>query len=593
MQTLLITSRFILPLLGEYVDSGYRAPRDRVLYSLRSNAQYYLIVLSCGILGLVYLFFQHGFHTESVKSLVMALAYCVGLIQAVLLLGHGLVAVPRHLFRSAGNRLRRLQTRAPKLHDKLDDAVIELQDLNHQLEQLKMRKNGLSRDMEEWVEDLADTGPYALLDSTSLPTSSRNNAVPAVVTDRYLADLGRRLNRARHKVIRFTYTWNRLVQEATDTQAAIDSVASKRLEFQKDSSRPRILQIPMVTPHVRYLLHTRIYPGTRIAFGGVLALASLSIIWSELVKFAAPQISMISITVVRYVEGEPKVGFGGQLLSFLWILYMCTCTLSSLQDVKVWGNRALVRRNTYGESACWYACQVAKLTVPLTYNFLTFTPRNVHQKTKFYNFLGKLIVLTPLGKGFDYFFPMLILIPAAATLFNVYSRAKKLLGYGIIDHDDEDSSPFGTGTWREGRDLIEREIQDRASSDSAALLNRHPGESAGESPPSQSSNRPSRVPTMYIPPPEESRTAQRQAERLTAATEAAVEHDENFFSDFAHRVRNTFDNVERPDWLPDFGKRPKWMGGENRDGPDQGSGSNDNIGRWFGGRSENGRIRLG
>ena len=587
--------RFILPLLGEYTDSGYRTPHDRMIYSLRSNAQYYLIVLGCATLGLVYLFFQNGFHTESVKSLVMALAYCVGLIQAVLLLGHGLVAIPRHLFRSAGNRLRRLQTRAPIVHDKLDDAVTELQDLNRQLEQLKIRKNGLSRDMEEWIEDIADNSHYALpVPTTALPTTARNSAIPAIVTDRYLADLGRRLNRVRHKVIRFTFTWNRLVQEAIDAQSVIDSVAIKQLEFKKDTSNYMILQVPLVTPHMRYLLHTRVYPATRVVFGAVFAIASLSIIWSELVKFAAPQISMISVTVVRYADGEPKVGFGGQLVSFLWILYMCTCTLSSLRDVKVWGNRALVRRNTYGESACWYACQVAKLTVPLTYNFLTFTPRDVHTRTTFYKFLGQLIVLTPLGKGFDYFFPILILIPAIATLFNLYGRAKKLLGFGIVDDENEDSSPFGTGSWREGRDLIEREIQGRSSSDSAALPSWESPGSRDDIRPPRSNGPASRVPTMYIPPADDSRTAERQAQRLAAATEAAAEHeqDENIFSDFAHRVRNTFDNVERPDWLPEFGKRPKWMGGQNREGPSGESRSNDNMGRWFGGRSGNGRIRL-
>ncbi|KAL8993135.1 MAG: hypothetical protein Q9169_006578 [Polycauliona sp. 2 TL-2023] len=65
-------SRFILPLLGEYIDSGYRTPKDRFIYSLRSNGRYQLIVLGCGIGGLGYVFLQNGFHGTSVKALVMA-----------------------------------------------------------------------------------------------------------------------------------------------------------------------------------------------------------------------------------------------------------------------------------------------------------------------------------------------------------------------------------------------------------------------------------------------------------------------------------------------------------------------------------------
>ena len=99
----------------------------------------------------------------------MALAYCVGLIQAVLLLGHGLVAIPRHFFRGTGTRLRRMQTKAPKIREKLEDATVEMQDLNRQLEQLRQRKTGLSKDMEDWIEELDESGVSWQI--TSLPVS--------------------------------------------------------------------------------------------------------------------------------------------------------------------------------------------------------------------------------------------------------------------------------------------------------------------------------------------------------------------------------------------------------------------------------------
>lgn len=65
-------SRLILPLLGEYIDSGYRTPKDRIIYSLRSNARYQLIVIACAAAAGIYVFLQNGFAGGSVKSLVMA-----------------------------------------------------------------------------------------------------------------------------------------------------------------------------------------------------------------------------------------------------------------------------------------------------------------------------------------------------------------------------------------------------------------------------------------------------------------------------------------------------------------------------------------
>ncbi|KAF3491601.1 LMBR1 domain-containing protein [Arthroderma uncinatum] len=40
----------VLPFLGEYLDSGHRSPRERMLYSLRSNARYQLTLLACALL---------------------------------------------------------------------------------------------------------------------------------------------------------------------------------------------------------------------------------------------------------------------------------------------------------------------------------------------------------------------------------------------------------------------------------------------------------------------------------------------------------------------------------------------------------------
>ena len=59
-------------------------------------------------------------------------------------------------------------------------------------------------------------------------------------------------------------------------------------------------------------------------------------------------------------------------------------------------------------------------------------------------FLGQNINLTPLGGGFNAWFPLFILIPVIFTLFSLYDKIKGVLGLGdfggwiIEDDDDED-----------------------------------------------------------------------------------------------------------------------------------------------------------
>ncbi|KAL8852103.1 MAG: hypothetical protein Q9221_003033 [Calogaya cf. arnoldii] len=500
-------------------------------------------------------------------------------------MGHGLVAVPRRLYRNANisKRLRRIQSQAPVVDEQLKDSITVLEVVESQLTQLRQRKNGISRDHQKWIEELSDGS--SLPESRRLPTTSHlsNATIPAVITDRYLAELSRKLNRARHKRLRFIDTWDHLVQDAVDTQAILDASASKRLDFGTSSPYSSSLseRVSILTPHTRYILHYHVLPAFRIFFAAILALASLAIIWSELVKYIAPKLSIIRFTVVSPSNsGDGKVNFAGQIMASFWMCYMCTAALASFSDVKVWGNRALVKRNTYGESGTWYAGQVTKLTVPLAYNFLTFLPPETHRETTFYKFLGQLINLTPLGKGFDYFFPIFVLFPVCATLFNLYGRVKGVFRFDLVEEDDDDAS--GDATWREGRTLIERDVNGRSR---LQLNDRDAGRS------SQTPYRDNVLSGTSRPTPATS-SQQQAPSRLAAATAAAESEDENFFQGFAHRVRNTFDTMERPDWFTE-GRRPKWMGGAEGSGGENGRAeAGRGLGRWFGGRPEDGRVRL-
>ncbi|OAA53830.1 lmbr1 domain containing protein [Niveomyces insectorum RCEF 264] len=471
---------FILPILAEYSDAGYREPKDRFLYSLRQNAQYHVMVFGSGIVGLVYVFVSYGVSVTALKGLVMALAYCWGLVLAIYLMGHGLVAIPRRLLRTASpsRRLRRLQSQAPQLYEKLEEAEMDLEDVELQVAELGRRKAGTALDFRAWIDELHDgaSRPEAHpAPGAMAAVEEAARSLPTVITKKYMADLTRRLVRARHARSRYLSEWNRLLQDYSETQTILNSAASQRLEWGPHSGgRGRggwTGRLTLLTPYTRYLVHYHVVPWTRLVLGVVLAAASVSIVWSELVKAALPSASFVRLSVVHHWTGEKgQVGFAGQLVATLWILYMCAAAFVSITEAKVWRGRALVKRNTAHESAFWYASQVARLSIPLSYNFMTFLSKAVYEKTVFYDFLGRLINLTPLGTWFDYLFPAFLLVPVLATLFGLYGKARRLFGLAdrvdaefIPDyHDDEDAGAgdrsYGAGSWRAGRDLLEREL---------------------------------------------------------------------------------------------------------------------------------------
>ncbi|KAK4044006.1 LMBR1-like membrane protein-domain-containing protein [Parachaetomium inaequale] len=632
---------FILPILGEYSDSGYRDPKGKLLDSLRANAQYYAMVFGSGALGLIYVVISYGHFSESLKSTVMALAYCWGLILAIYLMGHGLVSIPRRLFRNANvsGRLRRIQTQAPKVYEKMDDAEMDLEDLELQVAELSRRKGGSASFFQDWIEELVDMTNLPESQpgrATAVRGSGNQSPLPNVITEKYLAELTRRLVRARHARSRYLNEWNRLLEDAVKTQAILDSAASKKLESGKASPSAGFWDRHTVfTPYTRFLFHYHLVPYLQIALAAILSLASVCIVWSELVKGLFPQLSVIRYSVIHHeVASKGQVGFAGQVIAAIWMVYMCAAALISITEIKVWRGRALVRRNTAQESAFWYASQVARLSVPLTYNFMTFLG-SIYRDTVFYDFLGQLINLTPLGKWFDYLFPAFILLPVCATLFGLYGKVKRVVGFGVdvLDDGDEDTdergAAFGTGSWREGRDLIEREL----NGTSAAIRARRGGGDigggggGGRSAPVLSIPRAGRrdggsttagggpttpfgtSPTagMTAGPSStrpQANTSARRVGRATAAVPDGEPDDENFFEAFGHRVRNTIDTLDTPKWLQDIGqgiKKPKWMGGDGDEGHGGGGGAREggsDVRRWFGGggggggESGEGRIRL-
>jgi len=558
-------------------------------------------VLGSGILGIIYFFISYGPSPTALKGLVMALAYCWGLVLAIYLMGHGLVAIPRNLIRnaSASGRLRRLQSRAPKLYENMEDAILNLEDLEVQVSELSKRKTGSARDFQDWIEELSDI--CSIPDTrprSAIPRDADSRIIPTVITEKYLADLTRQLVRAKHAKSRYTEEWDHLLRDASRTQAILDSSASRKLDFGAASPSSSVFEkLTILTPYTRYLLYRQIVPWLRILAGGFLGLASICITWSELVKGAFPSLSVIRFTVVHHWTGDSgRVGFAGQVIAAFWIMYMCAAALHTVTEVKVWRGRALVRRNTAQESAFWYAGQVARLSVPLSYNFITFLSPKIYKKTVFYNLLGRYIDLTPLGDWFDNLFPMLILLPVLATLFGLYGKVKRFFGFGVDivdDEEDENTAGYGTGSWREGRQLIERELN--GTSISRRLEEAASRGASGRAQPilTVPSARAEGARTPFATSPSQRELTTQSTSRRTprGAELLEPEDDDNFFANLGHRFKNTMDTMDTPKWLQEIGdgfKKPKWMMGGGDEGAASGSRStadnnSNDIRRWFGG----------
>ncbi|EWC43441.1 hypothetical protein DRE_07582 [Drechslerella stenobrocha 248] len=607
----------ILPILLSYHASGHRDPRKRLSEAVRENIRYQIIMLTIGIIGLIYLIATNGFNPDAIKSLVIALSYFYALTFAVFLMGHGLVALPRNLWRDASvaARLRRLQTKAPRIHENLTNATEKLEDLEKEVLAIRKRASTSTTapEFREWIDELVENLQLPESNTNQPTTSTRQDRsrsrspIPTIITEQYLASLTRKLRFAGNQRARYAAEWDSLVRSSVNTQAVLDSAASRRLSFRPNphSITPRLLQsLPMVSPYGRYILHTYIIPQIRRMLSVFLAIASVCIVWSEIINVhpAMSKLSIVGYSIVHH-PNSPKgsIGFAGQCFSAAWILYMCIAAWSTMRTVKVWGGYALVRRRTSGSSACFYASYACRLTVPLSYNFTNFLPATIVKESVFYDFFGRSINLQGLGKGFSDWFPILVLVPVGLTLFGFYGKVKGWFGFGSgMLEEDEDEVALGGG-WRYGRDLIEREIGDVPNATAGGLPERwrttarFPGSGTESSNGLLGEREDTHLSSSYLSPTGlfggragSPRPQQQQQQQPSSSTRTSVrpqaqrplnrriddssdeeEEEESAIGAFFHRVKNTIDTAVdtgdggRPKWMNDIGdafsRTPRWM----------------------------------
>lgn len=273
----------MLPVLGEYADAGHREAQDKLAFSLKANAKYYAIYLLAGISGIIYFFLSFGASPTSLKGVLMALAYCWGLVLAIYLMGHGLVAIPRSCFKkySVAGRLRNIESRASRLHEKMEDAIQDLEHLEAQVAELAKRTTGSVANFRDWIADLVDDA--RLSESTQLLSTRQGSvpggSVPRIITEGYLADLSRQLCRARHSRARYVDEWEHLLYEHVYYETILKSTDTKTITLGRASPHSSFLdRFTVHTPYSRYLWRYWVVPYLWLALGAFLSLCSFCIV---------------------------------------------------------------------------------------------------------------------------------------------------------------------------------------------------------------------------------------------------------------------------------------------------------------------------
>ncbi|OLL25055.1 LMBR1 domain-containing protein 2, partial [Neolecta irregularis DAH-3] len=344
---------FVFPNMQNYVDSGHRAPWKRLKSALLTNLRNQIIGLVISSSVLVYILASTKVSSAAaIKSTIIALANSWGLVIVIMLMGHGLVNIPRRLWYSASRQyqLRDLERRAVIVWDAKEEASETLAEVGAEVSALEHKVFG---EHKAWVKEL-----IAMCPSAQEHRGSNRSPIPLDrVDDEYLASLTRRVRSAARKKERYTSEWGSLIRVATFIQDVMDAGTSSKGEL---VIRFNTARSGLFSPRAAYHFYVNVVPLAKRVTAVLLGMLSAIIVFSEIfINAKHPLISIVGI-VVR--GAGPKWALV-ELISVAILTYMAVCTYTTLLRLQVFNLFALVpNHHTDPPSLIFFASYLCRLT---------------------------------------------------------------------------------------------------------------------------------------------------------------------------------------------------------------------------------------
>lgn len=527
----MILAYTVLPLARETLNSGHFSVTARLRDGCRKAGRAYAFMAIVGVSAVIALaIYLRDIH---IVPVLMALGNTYGLLLVALLLGYGLVDLPRKWWRQAcpASELRRARIMAGSADEALFDAVWELQDCEESIDAAvtsiedARRKAGHAGSQDEdaaytksvdkllkWRDKTAVLSPELERRRTAshrrnhdnghaevsgeLNSDDDDSAAPSIEK---LAQLGARLKRAQANVVSAEQRWNSLVKrarwfadlaEGEGPPPPTSGSATRRGRVQ--TSEPLVVdQSNTVKGRAKYCWTQYFRSTTYRVMGMATAGLSVMVLWSEATLAIPFNLSPFALFLGAADKGETR-GIWYQIVAMAPLLYMSACMFSSLFKLSIFGPYCLRgSKQSPGVALVFNAQYLVRLQFPLIYNYLLMLKYDTSSTTcAFSKVMSHMETVPFFGTSFNIYAPLLILAFCGFTLINGYARLLGMLGFEhedmvyLSDQDTLDSKE------NEGITLIRRHGERQASrSETEDLKLRNEEEGKGLSPLGRSTSR--------------------------------------------------------------------------------------------------------
>ncbi|CAI5961905.1 unnamed protein product [Closterium sp. NIES-65] len=406
-----------------YEDAGDFTAKERLRTSVRTNLMLIGIVGAVAVVGIIILLATKEMAWDNIVSLAIGASNAFALITGALLLGYGLVEIPRGLWSHAdlAERHKWLSVRVARAAQKLDQAHQELSTaiVIAQATSLQMPRHDPLRPMMEIIDAMASE------DAGFKPSGGQigENDMDYDADAKSMAALRRRLRNAQDNYSRCKTEYCTVVWEALQLEETLHNCYQGTGRYTSYLRAPRKGFFAPLLDVVEWWWRCAIRSHVVRAFALLLGLISLAILFAEATLLSQKWVDLSLFSVL--VRAAALHGEAVQLIVFVPLVYLCVCTYFSLFKLGMFSFYYLVPAHTDSVSLLINCSMVSRYAAPMCYNFLSL----IH--LRHYNYatgsVEPLITVFEkrmgvLPKSFDRVYPLCMVAWSLLIALNVHHR---------------------------------------------------------------------------------------------------------------------------------------------------------------------------
>ncbi|XP_025069330.1 LMBR1 domain-containing protein 2 isoform X4 [Alligator sinensis] len=470
------TSQFLtwilLPFMQSYARSGGFSITGKIKTALIENAIYYGTYLLIFGAFLIYVAVNPHFNLQwnQLQTIGIAAANTWGLFLLVLLLGYGLVEIPRSHWNGAkrGYLLMKTYFKAAKLMTEKADAEENLEDVMEEVRKVN-ESIKYNHPLRKCIDTILKKCPTEYQERMGRNMDDyedfdeKQNSYPS---EKSLVKLHKQVIYSVQRHRRTQVQWQILLEQAfyLEDVAKNETSATRQFvhTFQSQEPENRIVQY-FYTPTVEWYWECLLRPWFCRILAIVLAAFSIIVVWSECTFFSTRPVLSLFAVFIQLAERTYNYIYI-EMACFLTIFFLSICVYSTVFRIRVFNYYYLASHHqTDAYSLLFSGMLFCRLTPPLCLNFLGLTHMDSsisHQNTQvtaYTSIMGSMRVLSFIADGFYIYYPMLVVILCIATYFSLGTRCLNLLGFQQFMGDSEMTSDLID----EGKELIRREKRKR------------------------------------------------------------------------------------------------------------------------------------